>query len=172
MENRVLVGYSSKYGATAEIAEKIGGALRQSGLQVDVLSLKNVKDVAPYNAFVVGSALYMFQWRADATAFLKKNWKKLADKPTWVFSSGPLGKGDPVEMVKDQRFQKTLEPVLAQIKPRSVTVFHGAITMNKLNFLERAMMKRMPDQQGDSRDWNAIDAWAKQIAAELNKQGK
>ena len=68
MENRVLVGYSSKYGATAEIAEKIGGALRQSGLQVDVLSLKNVKDVAPYNAFVVGSALYMFQWRADATA--------------------------------------------------------------------------------------------------------
>jgi menaquinone-dependent protoporphyrinogen oxidase len=114
----------------------------------------------------------MFQWRGDAMAFLKKNWKTLAGKPTWVFSSGPLGKGDPVEIVKDQRFQKTLEPILTQIKPRSVTVFHGAINMNKLNFLERAMMKRMPDQQGDSRDWNAIDVWAKQIAAELNKQSK
>ena len=172
MESKVLVGYSSKYGATVEIAGKISEALRQSGLQVDVVPVKNVKDVTPYTAFVIGSALYMFQWRADATAFLKKNWKILADKPTWIFSSGPMGKGDPVEMVKGQRFQKTLEPVLAQIKPRGVTVFWGAINMNKLNFLERSIMKRMPEQQGDFRDWNVINTWAKQIAAELTKQGK
>ena len=172
MESRILVGYSSKYGATAEIAEKIGEALRQSGLQVEVLPVKNVKDLTPYKAFIVGSALYMFQWRADAMSFLKNYWKILAERPTWIFSSGPMGKGDPAEQVKDQSFQKKLEPVLAQIKPRGVTVFHGALNMNKLNFLERAIMKKMPDQQGDSRDWNMINAWAKQIAAELTKQGK
>jgi hypothetical protein len=33
-------------------------------------------------------------------------------------------------------------------------------------------MKRMPEQQGDFRDWNVINTWAKQIAAELTKQGK
>jgi len=33
----------------------------------------------------------------DATALLKKNWKILADiNRTWI-SSGPMGKGDPVE---------------------------------------------------------------------------
>ena len=35
MNTRVLVTYATKYGATAEIAEKIGQALRQAGLNTN-----------------------------------------------------------------------------------------------------------------------------------------
>ena len=59
MEIRVLVTYASKYGATAEIAEKIGQVLRQAGLQADVLPVNRVNDLTPYKAFVLGSAAYM-----------------------------------------------------------------------------------------------------------------
>ena len=37
MRQKTLVTYASKYGATAEIAEKIGAVLRDAGLLVDVL---------------------------------------------------------------------------------------------------------------------------------------
>ena len=38
---KVLVAYASKHGATAEITEKIGQVLRESGLQVDVSPVKS-----------------------------------------------------------------------------------------------------------------------------------
>ena len=56
MDTRVLVAYATKYGATAEIAEKIGQVLLQAGFQTDVLPTDSVSDLAPYQAIVLGSA--------------------------------------------------------------------------------------------------------------------
>ena len=36
MDKQVLVAYATKYGATAEIAEKLGEVLRQAGFSTDV----------------------------------------------------------------------------------------------------------------------------------------
>jgi menaquinone-dependent protoporphyrinogen oxidase len=47
MDIRVLVAYATKYGATAEIAEKIGQVLRHAGLQTDVLPADRVSDLSP-----------------------------------------------------------------------------------------------------------------------------
>jgi menaquinone-dependent protoporphyrinogen oxidase len=166
---KVLVAYASKYGATAEIAEKIGQVLRESGSQVDVSPVKAIKNLKSYDAVILGSAAYMFRWRSDAVSFLKKNQKLLAERPIWLFYSGPLGKGDALELVKGQRFPKPLKPVIDHIKPRDTAVFHGFINMDKLNFFERFAFKKSPAMQGDFRDWDAIISWAKSIAAELKK---
>lgn len=40
IDTQVLVTYATKYGATAEIAEKIGQVLGQAGLRTDVLKEK------------------------------------------------------------------------------------------------------------------------------------
>jgi len=71
MDEKVLVTYASKYGATAEIAEKIGEVLRQAGLQTDILPVKSIRDLTQYNAVILGSAVYIGQWRKDAVKFLK-----------------------------------------------------------------------------------------------------
>ena len=42
MDKNLLVTYASKYGATMEIAEKIGAELRQAGLQVSGQRLRDV----------------------------------------------------------------------------------------------------------------------------------
>ena len=166
---KVLVAYASKHGATAEITEKIGQVLRESGLQVDVSPVKSANDLKSYDAVILGSAAYMFQWRADAVSFLKKNQNLLAERPIWLFYSGPLGKGDALELVKGQRFPKPLKPVIDHIKPRDTKVFHGFINMDKLNFFERFAFKKSPAMQGDFRDWDAIISWAKSIVSELKK---
>jgi len=42
MEGKVLVAYASKYRAAAEIAEKIGRVLGDTGLLVDLSPAKNI----------------------------------------------------------------------------------------------------------------------------------
>jgi menaquinone-dependent protoporphyrinogen oxidase len=167
MDKQVLVAYATKYGATAEIAEKIGEVLREASLPVEVFPADRVGDLGDYKAVVLGSAVYIGQWRKAATKFLKANETALADKPVWLFSSGPPGEGDPVELAQGWRFPGRLQPIADRIGPRDIALFHGAVDINKLSFFEKWMLKNVQTPAGDFRDWEAINAWATAIAEEL-----
>ncbi len=165
--DQVLVAYATKYGATAEIADKIAQVLRQAGLPVDVLPVDRVNDLARYKAVVLGSAVYAGQWRKEAATFLTANEKILAKRPVWLFSSGPTGRGDPVQLMKGWRFPTALQPIADRIRPRDIALFHGVLNMQKLNFAEKLLLKAMKAPVGDFRDWEAITSWAEAIANTL-----
>ncbi len=171
MSNSILIAYATKYGATAEIAERIGQILRQAGLLVDVQPVDNVSDLAAYKAVVLGSAVYVGQWRSEAATFLAANEKQLADRPVWLFSSGPTGKGDPVQLMKGWRFPEAQQPIADRIKPRDIAFFHGVLNMQKLSLPEKLIVKGIKAPTGDFRDWAAITAWATAIADALTKAG-
>lgn len=167
METRVLVAYASKHGTTAEIAGKISETLQKSGLQVDVLPVKKVRDLLPYKAVVLGSAVYIAMWRKEMTKFLQENESLFSKRPLWLFSSGPMGEGDPVELLQGWRFPEAQRPLIERIKPRGIAVFHGAIDLKKMTILEKWVLKRVKAPTGDFRDWEAITKWAAGIAGEL-----
>ena len=167
MEKQVLVAYATKHGATAEIAEKIGEVLRQEGLTADVLPADKVNGLGAYQAVVLGSAVYIGQWRKEAVKFLQASEAALTGKPVWIFSSGPTGEGDPVELLQGWLFPGKLQPVADRIGPRDITAFHGALDASKLNFLEKFIIRNVKAPVGDFRDWEAITAWAAAIAEEL-----
>ncbi len=167
MNTQVLVAYATKYGATAEIAEKIGEVLRQAGLPADVRPVQDVGDLSPYLAVVLGSAVYIGQWRKEAAKFLQAREAELAEKPVWLFSSGPPGEGDPLELTQGWQFPGKLQPIADRIGPRDIALFHGATDPDKLNFIERWMLKNVKSPVGDFRDWEAITSWARAIAEEL-----
>jgi len=169
MSDKVLVTYASKHGATAEIAEKIGGILREAGVDIDIMPVKQAKDPSAYGAVVLGSAAYIGQWRKDAVKYLKENAASLGQRPVWLFYSGPAGEGDPVELLKGRIYPPGLQPTIDTIKPRDIAVFHGDVRPEKFGKLERLVIKSVKSPMGDFRDWDAIDAWAKGIAAELKK---
>jgi menaquinone-dependent protoporphyrinogen oxidase len=169
MDTQVLVAYATKYGATAEIAEKIGQVLRQAGLRTDVLPADRVSDLSPYKGVVLGSAVYIGRWRKEATKFLKANEKVLAEQLVWLFSSGPTGEGNPVELMNGWHFPKALQPIADRIQPRDIAVFHGALNTKKLNFIEKWMIKNVKAPVGDFRDWEAITSWATAIADVLKE---
>jgi len=171
----VLVAYASRHGFTQGIADRLAATLRASGRTVDERPVGSVRDLAGYDAFVVGSAAYMGSWLRPATEFVQRNREALAARPLWLFSSGPLGtettdaKGRDLLTVTEPRqfaeFRTTLNP-------RDLRVFFGGLDASRLALPMRlarsapAAQKAMPE--GDFRDWPAIDAWAEDIARELS----
>jgi menaquinone-dependent protoporphyrinogen oxidase len=162
---KVLVAYSSKRGSTAEIAETIAATLRREGLGVCLERAEQVESLEPYDAVVLGSAVYMKRWRGDARQFLKKHRKALKQMPFWVFSSGPVGdpaKDDP-EWIEPPKLVEKVE----ELGGRDHAVFGGCLPAEPKGFMERAMVEGAPKEYRDRRDWGEIRAWAKEIAANL-----
>jgi len=169
MDKRILVSYASRHGATAEIAEKIGRVLGEAGLTCDLLPVDQVKDLSGYGAVVLGSAVYLGSWRKEAARFLEANEKVLSEQPIWMFSSGPTGEEDLVEILKGWHFPEALQPIADRIQPRDITVFHGALDMRKMNMIEKFMIKNIKAPVGDFRDWDTITTWVAAIAEQLQK---
>ncbi len=168
MDRNILVTYASKYGATAEIAVKVSEVLRQAGLQVDLSPVNEVRNLASYQAVILGSAVYIGKWPKEAEKFLQTHEKTLGERPIWIFASGPTGEGDPVALVEGQRLPASLQPIVNRIHPRDTAVFHGHINPEKLNGVEKFAIKSLVKKPfGDYRDWDAINAWAGAIAGEL-----
>lgn len=172
MENHILVACASKYGATAEIAERIAQALRQADLQADLLPVAQVEKLSVYTAIVLGSAVYAGQWRKEAAQFLEAKEEQLTELPIWLFSSGPTGRGDPVQLMNGWRFPEALLPVAERIQPRDIAFFHGAIDLKKLNLAEKLLIKGIKAPTGDFRDWEAITSWATGIAESLKGENQ
>ncbi len=170
MASRILVAYASKYGASTEIAEKIGSVLYDAGLKVNVLPVEKVDDLTPFAAVVLGSAVYMGSWRKEAVTFLEEYASSLARIPVWFFSSGPTGEGDPVTLMKGWRFPTAQQSLANRIQPRDIAVFHGDLDMDKLNIGEKLIIKGVRSPTGDFRDWDAITEWATTIAAAMQPE--
>lgn len=169
MNSKVLVIYASKYGATREIAERIGAVLHQAGLNPDVRPVNGPVDLTSYRAVVLGSAVYIGKWQKEAEVFIKANEKNLAAQPVWLFSSGPTGEGDPVELLDGKSLPDSLQPVVDRIHPRDITVFHGNIDPEKINPIEKWAVKSVVKKPfGDFRNWDRITAWATEISVALN----
>ena len=169
MTNKVLIAFASKYGATQEIAEKVGEILKKDGIAVDVVPTKKVKKLDEYQAAIIGSAVYIGQWYKPTTKFLQKNQGKLATMPVWIFSAGPSGKGDPVELLKGWKYPPMLQSVIDVVKPRDTAVFGGTLNVDKMKGLEKWIVNRVGGEVGDFRDWDMINAWAEKVAKEIKK---
>lgn len=171
---RILVVYASKYGATKGIAERIVQTLNRSGHDALLAPAKNPGDLAGYDAFVIGSAAYMFSWLKEAGDFVRRNADLLKTKPVWLFSSGPIGTARVDEQGRDV-LESTQPKEFAEfhelIQPRGTRVFFGAFDhtrltpVHKLVYAMPAMKKVMVD--GDYRDWDDIESWARAIASAL-----
>lgn len=170
---RVLIAYASRYGSTQGIAERIAATLSRQGIETTVKPVTDAGDPGDYDAVVVGSAAYYFHWMKKATNFVRRHRAALAERPVWLFSSGPLGTKTVDEHGRDVcavTVPKEIDEFTESIHPRDHRVFFGALDREKLGFTHRLMLKLPVNRDnaifplGDFRDWNDIDAWAGKIA--------
>ena len=158
---KVLVAYGSKYGGTAGIAETVAEQMRQDGLEVDVRPASRSLKPDPYDAVVVGGALYRNRWHRAASMYVRRNRKALRDRPTYLFSSGPLAdafSGHNPPPVPEVRL------LASRVDAREHITFNGCLPAKTRRFMDRAVASTLA---GDYRDRDEERAWAHHVADEV-----
>jgi len=159
---KMLIAVSSKHGSTREIAVSIAETVREAGVEVEVVDARGVESVAPYDAVIVGSAVYMGRWMGPARDLVNRSADEMRTRPVWLFSSGPLGRDivDPADAAEGMR-------LLELVGGRDHRVFPGKADKHEFGFVERRIVSMLKAPWGDHRDWPAIREWATSIARDL-----
>jgi menaquinone-dependent protoporphyrinogen oxidase len=160
----ILVAAASRHGATAEIAEVIGEVLAAQGVAVEVLAIEEVDDLTPYSAVILGSAVYHGQWLGHARQFLDDHDRELAERPTWLFSSGPVGGA--ARSHRPGRVDQ-VDEVAAGAPAIEHRFFAGRLEPGAVGGFGPLAGRFAGLRVGDYRDFEEIRAWAASIAGEL-----
>jgi menaquinone-dependent protoporphyrinogen IX oxidase len=188
MTNKVLVAYATNAGSTVEVAEAVGKTLAAGGKDVDVKDIGSLGDISGYDAFVFAAPM-IIGWHKGMRDYLKANQAALKDKPVaylitllnMVKTGEESFKGVPVfwdpthgaapaNAAKLNRTEQhgsiqhlvgdLLEDV-SGITPVSVGLFGGALDMSKLNLFGKLFIRLIIRyEEGDYRNWDAINEWA------------
>jgi menaquinone-dependent protoporphyrinogen oxidase len=197
---KILITYATMAGSTVEVAETVGEEIAQRGLHVDVLPLREVKDIQAYDGVVIGGPMIM-GWHREASRFLKKHRGAFQTVPYAVFvmaisltQTGETNVGG-VQVYLDEalpkppaneerltfgeryaRLSNYLNPILKATrptKPVSVGVFSGRLEYGRLKWWAVLfVMLIIQAPAGDRRNWNAIRSWAAGLpeALKIEKQ--
>ncbi|WP_108833196.1 flavodoxin domain-containing protein [Actinomyces sp. Marseille-P3109] len=159
---KILLTSSSRHGSTDEVAAVIAERLQAAQIDVETRRPEDVDSVDGYDAFILGSAVYMTKWTPEAVDFTKRFHDALKARPVWAFSVGlsglPQGKvADPMR----------IGPVLLAIDPEDHMTFAGRFDPSRLSLRERSIAKLGGATEGDYRDWDEVRQWADAIATSL-----
>ena len=185
-KTKILIAYGTRYGATTSTTEEIAKVLQSEGFEVRVVNLKveKVKDISKFELVIIGSGMKMEMWTSKAKAFLNKFSGELKKKKVALFvSSGARAlmeyKGEHDEISRITK--KYLEDKASKydLNPISMTMFGGIwdynqigkiyrkfINAEKENFIPAGIKETEPGVY-DSRNWDEIRKWAKELASQI-----
>ncbi len=159
----VLVAYASRMGSTQEIATAIGDRFTSRGFEVHVAAAADAPNARTFDAVVLGSALYLGRWERDAVDYLKRQGPDLANRPTWLFQSGPSG---PPAEGRPTPTPYAVRRLCAKIGLANPTTFGGNLDHARAKGLLARWVSN-GELAGDFRDWDQIRAWADDVARQL-----
>jgi len=165
MAQKILVVYATRAGSTREIAGAIGRELERQDLAVDVLDCREVTDLSPYQAVIIGSPVYMGKLLPEIRTFAKKHEEAFASRPVAGFVVGiPLAEPTPENL---KRARALLDDALKPAEVRDFGLFSGRLEADRLSFWKRKLSELMKAKFGDFRDPEAIRRWAEHLPGSL-----
>ena len=169
--SRVLIAYATAAGSTQGIAERIADVLRSAGLTVVCGPAGPDLDPGTFDAVVVGSAVHSMAWLQPAVDLLNR----IPPGPSpslWCFSVGGVAHPERTRLSRwlagneltkiEQRFPEGR-------RPRGHRMFTGIVDLSYVPLWGRIFFRLTGGHSGDQRDWPAIEAWATEIANQLNR---
>lgn len=171
---RILVGYASAHGSTAEIAHRIAAVLQHPDWTVDVVEVRKIADPGSYDAVVLGSAIHNQAWLPEAAEFVHHHQGVLRVRPVWLFSVG-MSAGLPRWLRKQGRAaqdRRMAHALRDMVRPRGHHLFSGAAWPEQFPRMSGVLVRAMGVRFGDYRDWAETEVWARDIAAELARNSK
>lgn len=151
MNNKVLIAFATKCGATEDTANQIANTLTDTyRLEVDLVNLhqKPSPNISQYGTIIIASGIRMKNWYKEAENFLKNDFQ---GKNIALFISSMYEAGKPETY--HNAVDKYLENISKQhlnVKPFAMEAFGG-----RMKFLGRVTQ--------DNRDSQKITAWSNNI---------
>jgi len=155
-----LIIYSTKYGTSKEVSEKLKDKIKG---ETDIIDLKSNKiaNLNVYENIIIGGSIYAGMIQKEMTKFINKNLDNLLSKRLFLFiCAGSLGNE---ERDKEQLKGVFLEDLYNHATFKSNLGFR--IDFNKMNPLERLVIKKLKGVKENitSISENNIDAMAQKI---------
>ena len=161
---KYLIGYVSKTGTTQEIAEKIAAILKEQEIEVDVLSLENIKNTDQYAGIILGSPINAMKLLPELNSFIESN-ENIKKKSVGIFIvSYIFGNG---RKIWSNFIQKDVDRVRSQLAPQTIAVFGGRLDKKMPGFVN-FLFGLSKDLPLDNRNWDHIDEWANELVDTIN----
>lgn len=169
---KILVGYASAHGSTAEIAEFMGRIFEERQFEVKVANVATVESVEDYDAFVLGSAIHAGMWLTEFSQFLSRFEETLMAKPVYMFITC-------IRVLEADGYQHAVEnyvnhSVTNKIGVREIHPLAGKLEMSAVDWNDRWTLAAQYDgsrtpgsYNNDFRNWDAIRDWTTHVANKL-----
>jgi menaquinone-dependent protoporphyrinogen IX oxidase len=193
----ILITYTTNAGSTADVAETIAKAIQNKSFQVEIKPLSEVKDLATYDAIIIGAPMIV-GWHRDAKKFLQAHRDELSHKPFACFLTAmsltktreteidsipiQVDPGLAQEPHNSKRFsikelyalpRNYVRPILksaSPAKPVGVGLFGGSLNLFTLSWPARIfVLLAIRAKPGDLRDEDFINNWAVNLRSQLIK---
>jgi menaquinone-dependent protoporphyrinogen oxidase len=169
--SKALILYASQKGSTAEVAQYLAEIINQAGHKVVLENANSFSgDIHTYDAIILGSGIYKGMWLHSLLSTVNRLKPQFEQKPVWGFALCIRV----LEIAgKDYARQFYLpHNSLQETNLQDYRFFAGRLS--QLSVSDKAILHERYDgeyshREGDYRDWDEIRAWAKGIAAKLEK---
>ncbi len=142
-----LIVYSSKHGCTEECAFELKEKLSNSTTLISAKELKKL-DSQDYDTIIIGGSIYAGTVQSSIQKFCQKHFKNLLQKTIGLFLCC---------MYKDDKAKKQFEkafPRELRNHAKATGLFGGAMNLEKMNVLEKAIVKKVVGVTESTSDIN------------------
>lgn len=124
-------------------------------------------DLIGFDSIGLGSAVHDMAWLSAALEVLQRI-STSGDRPVWCFSVGAVNpRGRFTRYVARLEAERVGRQFPVGFALQHHRVFGGVVTMDATPLWGRLMYRMIGARAGDNRDWPAIEAWARDVAAAL-----
>ena len=155
------------------MAEAIAEGWRGADTEVDVRRAREVRDLGPFQAVVVGTSVHMGRLPGEIRGFASRHSQAFSRMPVAYFVVFlTMAEDTPENRQATLAYLAPLRRAAPEGKPMDIGLFAGAVLDDTkefkslfplLKFPARAMARSTPDR----RDWAAIRAWAEGVRPAL-----
>ena len=175
-----LLLYSSVYGLSKRICERVQASLARRGLRADVAPLVgSAADPAAYDAIVIGASIKHGKHHPSVLEFIRANRTLLESKPSALFSVNLVARKAAKNTPQTNPYLKRL---VAQSpwKPQLQAVFAGELDYSRYGAIDKHMMRLVMwinkgptdlDAKVQFTDWDEVERFADRVAQLTGRAG-